>query len=205
MVLINGGEHDGGVLVHADLDQALQVPQLQRQRVGHHDVRRIAERRRGEGLPFGVDDLCALLALGLGLSRHGPFHAVGQLDVLQLHQGYFHAPLDGADVEDFADVEIDAVGFGDVDADVVAGYDALLILLVLSVKIIKQYEQGVLFRLGRVLGVRAPGLRVIIRSSTCFTASRFGSSRCRSSPGQGLIHHTTPAVRCPGSPRAGCP
>ena len=38
----------------------------------------------------------------------------------------------------------------------------LLILLVASVKIIKQYEQGVLFRLGRVLGVRAPGLRVII-------------------------------------------
>ena len=38
----------------------------------------------------------------------------------------------------------------------------LLILLFTSVKIIKQYEQGVLFRLGRVLGVRAPGLRVII-------------------------------------------
>ena len=33
----------------------------------------------------------------------------------------------------------------------------LLILLVLSVKIIKQYEQGVLFRLGRVLGIRVPG------------------------------------------------
>src|SRR4030088_87549 len=32
----------------------------------------------------------------------------------------------------------------------------------LWVKIIKQYEQGVLFRLGRVLGVREPGLRVII-------------------------------------------
>jgi regulator of protease activity HflC (stomatin/prohibitin superfamily) len=32
----------------------------------------------------------------------------------------------------------------------------------LAVKIIKQYEQGVLFRLGRVLGVREPGLRVII-------------------------------------------
>ena len=38
----------------------------------------------------------------------------------------------------------------------------LLILLVASVKIIKQYEQGVLFRLGRVLGVRQPGLRVIV-------------------------------------------
>src|SRR6185295_597915 len=38
----------------------------------------------------------------------------------------------------------------------------LLITLVAAVKIIKQYEQGVLFRLGRVLGVREPGLRVII-------------------------------------------
>ena len=38
----------------------------------------------------------------------------------------------------------------------------VLLLLGLSVKIVKQYEQGVLFRLGRVLGVRQPGLRVII-------------------------------------------
>jgi len=47
--------------------------------------------------------------------------------------------------------------------------EALLIVLVvvllglaLAVKIIKQYEVGVLFRLGRVLGTRAPGLHVII-------------------------------------------
>jgi regulator of protease activity HflC (stomatin/prohibitin superfamily) len=38
----------------------------------------------------------------------------------------------------------------------------LLIALAMSVRIIKQYEQGVLFRLGRVQGSRAPGLRVII-------------------------------------------
>jgi regulator of protease activity HflC (stomatin/prohibitin superfamily) len=45
----------------------------------------------------------------------------------------------------------------------------LLILLALAViaammaiKIVRQYEQGVLFRLGRVIGVRQPGLRVII-------------------------------------------
>src|SRR6476659_1814170 len=44
----------------------------------------------------------------------------------------------------------------------VAAAVVLLILLVAAVKIIKQYEQGVLFRLGRVLGVRGPGLRVII-------------------------------------------
>jgi regulator of protease activity HflC (stomatin/prohibitin superfamily) len=41
----------------------------------------------------------------------------------------------------------------------------LLILMLgaaLSVKIIKQYEQGVLFRLGRVVGLRGPGIRLII-------------------------------------------
>jgi regulator of protease activity HflC (stomatin/prohibitin superfamily) len=39
---------------------------------------------------------------------------------------------------------------------------ALLLLLATAVRIVKQYEQGVLFRLGRVIGVREPGLRLII-------------------------------------------
>jgi regulator of protease activity HflC (stomatin/prohibitin superfamily) len=38
----------------------------------------------------------------------------------------------------------------------------LLIAASMSVRIVKQYEQGVLFRLGRALGARQPGLRVII-------------------------------------------
>ena len=38
----------------------------------------------------------------------------------------------------------------------------LLVLFWLAVRIVKQYEQGVLFRLGRVLGTRQPGLRLII-------------------------------------------
>jgi regulator of protease activity HflC (stomatin/prohibitin superfamily) len=38
----------------------------------------------------------------------------------------------------------------------------LLIVLISALKIIKQYEKGVLFRLGRVVGVREPGLRAII-------------------------------------------
>ena len=38
----------------------------------------------------------------------------------------------------------------------------LVIGLGLAVRIVKQYEQGVLFRLGRLRGTRAPGLRVII-------------------------------------------
>jgi regulator of protease activity HflC (stomatin/prohibitin superfamily) len=38
----------------------------------------------------------------------------------------------------------------------------LLILCTLAVKVVKQYEQGVLFRLGRVIGTRQAGLTVII-------------------------------------------
>src|SRR5215217_5767918 len=38
----------------------------------------------------------------------------------------------------------------------------LLVGLALSVRIVQQYEKGVLFRLGRVIGVREPGLRLIL-------------------------------------------
>ncbi|HEY5990571.1 MAG TPA: SPFH domain-containing protein, partial [Streptosporangiaceae bacterium] len=34
--------------------------------------------------------------------------------------------------------------------------------LALSVRIVQQYEKGVLFRLGRVIGVRDPGLTLIV-------------------------------------------
>jgi regulator of protease activity HflC (stomatin/prohibitin superfamily) len=37
-----------------------------------------------------------------------------------------------------------------------------LLGLALSVRIVQQYEKGVLFRLGRVVGVREPGLRLIV-------------------------------------------
>ncbi|MCW2490692.1 MAG: slipin family protein [Frankiales bacterium] len=38
----------------------------------------------------------------------------------------------------------------------------LLIAVAMSARIVKQYEEGVLFRLGRVIGKRAPGFRLII-------------------------------------------
>ena len=44
---------------------------------------------------------------------------------------------------------------------IVAGV-VFVAVLVLAVRIVKQYELGVLFRLGRVLGLREPGLRLII-------------------------------------------
>jgi len=38
----------------------------------------------------------------------------------------------------------------------------VLMTLALAVRIVKQYERGVLFRFGRLVGTRAPGLRLII-------------------------------------------
>jgi len=37
-----------------------------------------------------------------------------------------------------------------------------LLALALAIRVVKQYEQGVLFRLGRLVGPRAPGLRLLI-------------------------------------------
>jgi regulator of protease activity HflC (stomatin/prohibitin superfamily) len=47
----------------------------------------------------------------------------------------------------------------------VVAFAAVVVILLagsLTLRIVKQYEQGVLFRLGRVKGVRQPGLRAII-------------------------------------------
>lgn len=38
----------------------------------------------------------------------------------------------------------------------------VLVILGLSIRIVNQYERGVVFRLGKVIGVRDPGLRLII-------------------------------------------
>ncbi len=38
----------------------------------------------------------------------------------------------------------------------------ILVILALSIRIVNQYEKGVVFRLGKVIGVREPGLRLII-------------------------------------------
>ncbi len=38
----------------------------------------------------------------------------------------------------------------------------LALILVLALRVVKQYEEGVLFRLGRLVGTREPGLQVII-------------------------------------------
>jgi regulator of protease activity HflC (stomatin/prohibitin superfamily) len=57
-------------------------------------------------------------------------------------------------------------GRGEVEVSVLTIVLVVAVLVVcglaLSVRIVQQYERGVLFRLGRVNGVREPGLRVII-------------------------------------------
>jgi len=44
----------------------------------------------------------------------------------------------------------------------VLGTAVLLVLAALSIRIVRQYERGVVFRLGRFAGLRSPGLRLIV-------------------------------------------
>ena len=49
-----------------------------------------------------------------------------------------------------------------VSAIIVAILVVALLLATLSIRVVNQYEKGVLFRLGRVIGVREPGLRLLV-------------------------------------------
>jgi hypothetical protein len=67
-----GTENDGGVLVNADLDRALQVAQLQR------EGRAIMMSEASPSATAGRDspsDPRPLLPLGVGLAGHGAVHA----------------------------------------------------------------------------------------------------------------------------------
>ncbi len=62
----------------------------------------------------------------------------------------------------------------------------LLAAAVMAVKIVKQYEQGVLFRLGKVHGTRQPGPRVIVPFVDVLHRA--------------MTHRFAPALRGPSSP-----
>ena len=51
-------------------------------------------------LAFGMDDLGAPLAFGLGLARDGADHLLGQIHLLHFHHGHLHAPRRGVLVQD---------------------------------------------------------------------------------------------------------
>src|ERR1019366_8771553 len=97
------------VLIKGNLNKALEVAQLQRERVGHHHVRGMSELTRRERLPLGRDDLRALLTLSLSLASHRALHAVRQLNVTQLDNRDLNTPLLGLNIKDLLDVLVDLV------------------------------------------------------------------------------------------------
>lgn len=85
-----------------------------------------------------------------------------------------------------------AVRFGTLRGDrhlpalIVAIVIVVVLLLAMSVRVVAQYDRGVLFRLGRVIGVRAPGLNFIV---PLVDSLRIVSLRIVTMPiqGQGII------------------
>jgi regulator of protease activity HflC (stomatin/prohibitin superfamily) len=78
----------------------------------------------------------------------------------------------------------------------------VLVGLALSVRVVQQYERGVLFRLGRVVGVREPGLTLIV---PLIEVLRRVSLRIVTMPiqSQGIITRDTSASTSPPSPTTG--
>ena len=50
----------------------------------------------------------------------------------------------------------------DTAIGIVIAAGILLLVLMMSVRIVKEYERGVIFRLGRIIGAKGPGLFLII-------------------------------------------
>ncbi|MFJ5830621.1 hypothetical protein [Streptomyces sp. NPDC093089] len=48
----------------------------------------------------------------------------------------------------------------------------VLITLAMAVRIVRQYERGVLFRFGRLIGTGEPGLRFLAREATAAATAR---------------------------------
>ena len=85
-------EHDGRVLVRAQLQQGLEIAQLERTGGLAQHARRIAQLGGGLELTVRADHLRAPFALGLGLTGHCPLHQLGDLHVLDLDDGHLHTP-----------------------------------------------------------------------------------------------------------------
>src|SRR5579863_4246026 len=77
-------EDDGGVFLHPDFSQSLQVAQLDADRFGSQQMRGVDQALRSRKLTFRVNNLGPLLAFGLGLLGHGAQHGFRHIHLLHL-------------------------------------------------------------------------------------------------------------------------
>ena len=106
-------EDDGGVLLHADLGEGLQVAQLQGHGLGGHERGGVDQLGGGVELALGVDDLGAALAFGLGLLGHGAQHVLRHVDLLDLDGDDLEAEGRGVAVDDGLDALVELVAVGE--------------------------------------------------------------------------------------------
>jgi hypothetical protein len=92
-------EDDGGILLRADLDQGLQVPQLDGHGLVLQDLSGHGEFLGGSVFSFSVDDFRPPLPLSLRLAGNGADHLLGEVHLFHLHQHYLHAPSRGLSIK----------------------------------------------------------------------------------------------------------
>src|SRR5262249_55953938 len=99
----------GRAALARDVEQRRQIAQLHGLRHRRQDAGGLDQLLRGLLLAFGIDDLGAARALGLGLPRDGADHALVEVDPLDLDGGHLDAPGLGLLVEHVLNVGIELV------------------------------------------------------------------------------------------------
>ena len=86
---------------------------MKRHRVLGQYVGRLGQLGRSLVFALGRDDLCASFPLGLCLPGHRALHLLRKIDVLYLHQRNLDPPWVGMLVEDFLELYVERLPFGE--------------------------------------------------------------------------------------------
>src|ERR1700683_2915121 len=92
-------EYNCRILFGADFDQRLQITQLDGDGLVGHGLRGACQGFCGGGFTFRINDCDAAIALGVGVAGEGADHLIGEIHLLDLDHGYFHAPGSGVLIE----------------------------------------------------------------------------------------------------------
>lgn len=103
----------GRILLDTYLGKRLKITELDGHGLGGEKGGGVDELLGGVEFAFGMDDLGAALALGLGLLGHGAEHGLGQVDLLDLDGDDFYAEGGGVAVDDGLDALIEAFAVGE--------------------------------------------------------------------------------------------
>src|SRR5262249_56025836 len=116
-------KHDRRAALASNIEQCREITQLHRLWHRRQYLRGVDQLVRRLVLCFGVYDLGAARAFGLRLTRDRSYHALVEIDALDLDGGHLDAPCLGLFIEHVLDIRIEFVALGQHLVEVVLSQD----------------------------------------------------------------------------------